>query len=338
MSRPGCADTLGADVQAVGIDAEMRGSACDAEPGPHCQWYLPSAALSFAAAEEQNLVEMLLRARRVLPIGVAAPHTTGVDALMQVPTSAMLVCADRAITMLELEHAEQGGRCDGIKHHDTRVGFVVADALGFVEMGVKHAELFGKRIGTCRVAAVGKAKTKKKEASRKGRDAATKSGADGAAIQLAGVQAGEAANARSLGGDNPVSLPSGVRVAAMSSPATAPAPCRPLLPPVPVFASTLPTVPPASASATTALPSKHPIGHELMSSSAARKAFSNSQSASLTDWELLFDGSWAAEYDIRSWPDERIAEQIEFLQAKQELRRNECALEVRPSRAHLTKP
>ncbi len=74
-----------------------------------------------------------------------------------------------------------------------------------------------------------------------------------------------------------------------------------------------------------------------MSSSAARKAFSNSQSASLKDWELL-DGLWAEAYDIRSWPDERIAEQIEFLQNEQELRRNECELEVRPSHAHLSRP
>ena len=36
VSRPECADNLGADVQAVGIDTEMRGSACDVEPGPHC--------------------------------------------------------------------------------------------------------------------------------------------------------------------------------------------------------------------------------------------------------------------------------------------------------------
>ena len=45
---------------------------------------------------------------------------------------------------------------------------------------------------------------------------------------------------------------------------------------------------------------------------------------------------WAAEYDIRSWPDECIAEQIEFLQAEQELRRNECELEVRPSHAPIS--
>lgn len=154
---------------------------------------------------------------------------------------------------------------------------------------------------------------------------------------------GEAANVRSLGCDNPVSLPSEVSVAATASPATAPAPCRLLLPPVPLFATTLPTVPPAwqpSASATTALLSNHRIGHELMSSSATRKSSrsKNSQSASLIDWELLLDGLWAEAYDIRSWPDERIAEQIEFLQNEQELRRNECELEVRPSHAHLSRP
>ena len=133
------------------IGSELRGIVHGVETGVQVWWQVPSADVSAEAADAQNLAQMVLRARRMGLAGSSTPVLSGLAALMKTPTSAVLVVADKAVHAQECD--DGSGGCHGIAHHDTRVGFLVADALGFELVEPAEAEGFGKRVGSQRVAA-----------------------------------------------------------------------------------------------------------------------------------------------------------------------------------------
>ena len=129
--RPGCPDGHAADGQTMTMDSEQRSNVSDAEPGVQVWWCVPSAEVAAVAAEAQNLAEMKLRARRMRLVGLSAPRSSGVSPLMAKPSSAVLDVAEKALHSLDEERGDGSGGSNGIMHHDTKVGYLVADALGF---------------------------------------------------------------------------------------------------------------------------------------------------------------------------------------------------------------
>ena len=115
-TRPGCTVDLAGDAHGVGNDTELHGSAGNAEPDVQVRWQVPSAGVSIRSAEEQNLAQMVLHARRMLPIGASVPQSSGVSEPMQKPMTALIVVADKAMKNLEVERTSKGGVSDGANH------------------------------------------------------------------------------------------------------------------------------------------------------------------------------------------------------------------------------
>lgn len=141
--RPGQPDGLASDAQCGSMLAVESGDASEAEPTDQVWWRVASTEGTEEAVETQHVAEMLLRARRMSVVGSSAPCESGLRALMEDPTSAVLAVADKAVSKLEEESKSAGGGCELGRHHDTSVGYVVADALGFELLSATEAESFG---------------------------------------------------------------------------------------------------------------------------------------------------------------------------------------------------